>query len=97
MKSDTLELYKKYRTFLFIISNERFNLYNLDKNSIDYDRFFYTYNYVISMHWDIKRPRKNYKSRRSEIIKKFEYGKYEISLRPHFCQDIRKLILTFIF
>ena len=39
MKSETLELYKKYRRSLFIISNERFNLFNLDENTLDYQNF----------------------------------------------------------
>ena len=33
---------------------------------------------------------------RSELIKKFEYNKIEILIRPYFCTDIKNLIISFL-
>ena len=96
MKSETLELYKKYRYYLFIIDDGRHPYFFIDETTLDYEKFFEHYNYVVCMHWRIKPIWKEYKKRQNMIIKKFEYGKYEILLRPHFCADIRKLIISFI-
>ena len=97
MKPETLSLYNKYRVFLHVLSDERLQLFQKSENSLDYEAFFEYYNDVINWHWKIKPVYKNYKNRRSQIIKKFEYKKYEILLRPIFCTDIKNLILSFIF
>ena len=52
---------------------------------------------INSLHWKMKIKWKNYKQRRTEIIKQFEYGKYEILLRSVFCYDVKKIILSFVF
>ena len=97
MKSETLELYKKYRYYLFILDHGRHPLFFIDDHTLDYEKFFEHYNYVVSMHWRIKPIWKEYNKRHNMIIKRFEYGKYDILLRPHFCADIRNIILSFIF
>ena len=71
MKSETLELYSKYRYFLYLLSNERlFYFLNEDKEHLDYDKFFDTYNHVISWHWCIKPRWRDYKKKRAYLIKK---------------------------
>ena len=97
MKQETADLYIKYMYFLLILSNERLILFNADNNHLNFDEFFHYYNDVILHHWLIKSPWKNYKKRRTQLIKKFEYGKYEILLRSKFCFDIKNLILSFMF
>ena len=96
MKTETLEVYQKYRDFLFTLSDQRNELFLRSENDLDYERFFDTFNWVISYHWKIKPLYRNFKKRRSQIIKKFEYEKYEISIRPYFCTDIKNVILSFI-
>ena len=68
-----------------------------DKNILDHEAFFEIVQYINWMHYHIKGHWKNYKKRRSELIKKFEYNKMEILLRRHFCNDIKNLILTFLY
>ena len=53
--------------------------------------------YIQSLHWEMKIKWKKYKQRRTEIIKQFEYGKYEILLRPVFCYGVKTLIFSFMF
>ena len=53
--------------------------------------------YINYMHYLIKGHWKTYKKRRSELIKKIEYNKIEILIRPYFCTDIKNLILTFLY
>ena len=97
MTPETLELYAKYRYFLYLLSNERlFYFLNEDKEHLDYDKFFDTYNHVISWHWCIKPRWRDYKKKRAYLIKKFEYGKYELLLRSKFCYDIKTMILSYI-
>ena len=82
-------MYEKYVYFLA----------QLDK-IIPFDAFqeyFNTRMYIQSLHWEMKIKWKKYKQRRSEIIKQFEYGKYEILLRSVFCYDVKTLILSFMF
>jgi len=97
MKPETVEIYAKYRYFLFLLSNERLHLFYKNEHELDYEAFFDLYNYGVWKHWDIKPLWKNYKKRRAQIIKKFEYEKHEILIRPYFCTDIKNLILSFIF
>ena len=96
MKPETVEIYAKYRYFLFILSNERLHLFYKNEHELDYEAFFDLYNYGIYMHWSLKPHLKQYRKRRAQIIKKFEYGKFQILLRPHFCCDIRKIILQYL-
>ena len=97
MTPETLEIYQKYRYFLFVLDNGRHPLFYLDGETLDYEKFFESYNHVIYMHWKIKPVWKNYKRRRTEIINKFQYNRMEILLRPHFCTDIKNVILTFLY
>ena len=97
MKPETIDLYAKYRYFLFVLSNERLQLFYKCEQELDYEAFFEIYNYGIWKHWQVRPIWKNYKKRRAQIIKKFENGKYEILIRPYFCTDIKNLILSFIF
>ena len=96
MKPETVEIYAKYRYFLFLLSNEKLHLFHKNEHELDYEAFFDLFNYGVWKHWDIKPLWKNYKKRRAQIIKKFEYGKYEILLRPHFCYDVRKIISLYL-
>jgi len=32
----------------------------------------------------------------TRLRQKFEYGKYDILLKPHFCKDIRGIIISFL-
>ena len=84
MKPKTKILYTKYSNFLMILSNERNDLFFKNTTELDYDKFFEVYNYVISLHWEIKTMSKKFNRNRSRLIKKFNYGKYYILLRPYF-------------
>ena len=97
MKPDTIELYVKYKYFMHLLDNNRHELFYINEDSLDYQKFFENYNMIISYHWLIKPPWRNFKKRRSEIIKHFEYGKYDIIITKYFCNDVKNLILTFIF
>ena len=97
MLSETLTLYNKYQYNLFIYSNERLFLFIKNREELDHENFEKYYFDVLSFHNAIKRHWKYYKSRRSQIIKKFEYEKIEILIRPYFCSDIKFLILSYIF
>ena len=97
MKPEALEIYKKYNSFVWLLSDDSYNLFRNDKNELDHEAFFEMVQYINYMHYLIKGHWKNYKKRRSELIKKFEYNKMEILLRPHFCTDIKNLILTFLY
>ena len=97
MLLDTHNLYTKYRYFMYVLSNERLSFFIKNENELDYDKFFM---YFADIEWNllvIKDPWKNFRRKRSKLIKKFEYKKYEILLRSKFCYDIKILILTFIF
>ncbi len=96
MKSETLIVYNKYNYFLFVLSNERFNLFTIHDNALDYDTFFDLYNDVVCWHKIIRPLYRNFNKRRSEIIKKFEYEKYMILLRSRFNYDIYTEIMGFI-
>ena len=97
MKPETLNIYSKYSYFLFVLSNERNDIFYKSYTEIDYEKFFTLYNEVIAWHWEIKPLWKKYNQNRFQIIKKFEYGKYEISIRHYFCRDIKNVILSFLF
>ena len=97
MKPETIEIYRKYNSFVWLLSDDSYNLFRDDKNILDHEAFFEIVQYINYMHYLIKGHWKNYKKRRSELIKKFEYNKMEILLRPHFCTDIKNLILTFLY
>ena len=83
-------MYEKYVYFLA----------QLDKSKIipfeAFQEYFNTRMYIQSLHWEMKIKWKKYKQRRTEIIKQFEYGKYEILLRSVFCFDVKKIILSFL-
>ena len=96
MVPETLDLYLKYRWFLHLLSNERLFYFVKNKEELDYDKFFDSYNYVIMMHWKIKPYWRDFRKRRAYLLKKFEYGKYELLLRSKFCYDIKTLILAYI-
>ena len=96
MTPETLEIYKKYNSFVWLLSDDGYNLFRNDKNELDHEAFFEMVQYINWMNYLIKGHWNNYKKRRSELIKKFEYNKMEILLRPHFCTDIKNLILSFL-
>ena len=96
MKPETLEIYKKYNSFVWLLSDDGYNLFRNDKNILDHEAFFEIVQNINWMHYLIKGHWKNYKKRRSELINKFEYGKYEMLLRSLFCNDIKNLILSFL-
>ena len=96
MKPETYNLYSKYIYFLKLVSDERLTLFLKNEQEIDFESFFDYYNYSICLHWNIKPKWKEYRKRRNQIIKKFEYGKYEILLRSEFCCDIKNIILSYI-
>ena len=96
MLAETSQLYSKYRWFLYLLSNERLMLFRKTEHELNYDNFFQQYNWVILMHWELKPLYRNFKSRRSQIIKNFNYEKYMILLKPYFFYDIRTVILSFI-
>ena len=93
MKKETLDLYAKYRYVLHLLSDERNELF---QNDPDFEKFFEAYNMTICFHWKIKNPYKNFNRRRNELIKRFEYGKYNILLQEKFCYDISLIILSYI-
>ena len=96
MLPETVDLYAKYRFFLYLLSNERLMLFHKNKNELDYENFFDLYNWVIHKHWQIKPLYKIFRTRRAAIIKKFNHGKYYILLSSHFCNDIVTVIISFI-
>ena len=97
MLPETLQIYSKYSYFLHVLSNERLMLFNKNKHELDYDNFFQHYNWIIWLHWESKPIYRNFKARRYQIIKQFNYEKYMILLKPHFCYDVRTIILGFLF
>ena len=97
MKPETEMLYYKYRYFLFLISKERNDLFYKSESELDYDNFFEAYDYGISLHIEIRPFWRLYNKNRYQIIKKFEYGKYKIAIRPYFCTDIKNVIFYFMF
>ena len=96
MLSETLTVYSKYSYNLFILSNERLIFFRKNGDYLDYDQFFSYYNWVIYKHSQLRPLYRNFKSARSRMIKKFNYGKYYILLRSHFCSDLVNLIIGFI-
>ena len=96
MRPETYNVYYKYSYFLRVLSNERLQLFLKNENEIDFETFFDNYHHVIFMHNEIKPILKNYRRNRARILKKFEFGKFEILLRPKFCSDVKLLILSFI-
>ena len=69
MLPETVDLYAKYRFFLYLLSNERLMLFHKNKNELDYENFFDLYNWVIHKHWQIKPLYKIFRTRRAAIIK----------------------------
>ena len=96
MKPGELNLYSKYSYFLLLLSDQRNQLFLRSENDLDFNKFFDTYNWVISYHWKIKPHWNNFNKTRSRLIKQFNYGKYMILLRSHFCCDICTVIIGFI-
>ena len=96
MKPETIEIYRKYNSFVWLLSDDGYNLFRNDKNILDHEAFFEIVQYINYMHYLIKGHWKNYKKRRSELIKKFECKKTEIIITPYFCNDIKNLILSFL-
>lgn len=93
MKHETIDLYLKYKYILELFTEEREELFINDPNL---ERFFDTYNMIICFHWRIKKPYKYFNRRRNELMKKFNYGLYELLLKEFFCDDISSIILSFI-
>ena len=97
MKQDTLNLYSKYSYFLLLLYDQRYSLFKTADEVLITEKFFDSYNWVISHHWNIKQYWKNYRKSRSRIIKKFNYEKFMILLRPRFCYNICTVVVSFIF
>ena len=111
MKPETTYLYFKYRYFLLILSDERNELFYKSKTELDYEKFFNLYDHILDLHYEIKPLWRNYNKQRSQMIKRFEYGKYEMLLRLwqshkylrhgrkrlYFCTDIKNVILGYLF
>ena len=64
---------------------------------------FSVYNEFMSMKWFLDNNylliRKDFikmSLNHTRLLKKFEYGKYDILLKPHFCKDIRGIIISFL-
>ena len=96
MTPDTALLYSKYSYFLNIIDNGRHPLFFVDDTTLDYEKFFESYNYGIYLHHQIKPAWSNFKRRRNQMIKKFERGKIHILLRSHLCYDLREEIIKYL-
>ena len=96
MLSETFTVYSKYSYNLFILSNERLIFFRKNGDYLDYDQFFDYYNWVIYKHSQLRPFYKNFKSTRSRMINKFNYGKYHLLLKLIFCYDIRTIIISFI-
>ena len=96
MKPETLEVYKKYRLYLRILDNGGHPLFFVDDTTLDYEKFFESYNYGIYLHHQIKQVWSNFKRRRNQMIKKFERGKIHILLRSHLCYDLREEIIKYL-
>ena len=103
MTPETIDLYSKYRYFMFVLSNERLQLFLKDENELDFDTFFDYYNMVLFYHWLIKPIWKNFRNSRYQMIKRFEKKKsiikrraYMNILNNYFCYDISNLICEFL-
>ena len=96
MLPDTLELYYKYKFFNSILQENMLLLFTKENNEINFDLFFNYYNSIISMYRNLSSIWASYRKNRARIIKKFEYGKFYILLRSHFCNDITNLIISYI-
>ena len=96
MLKETAQIYSKYQFFLCLLSNERLMLFQKNENDLDFELFFDNYNWVIYKHLQLKPIYRNFKSRRAQIIKKFNRGKFYILLRSRFCHDLTTVIIGFI-
>ena len=54
MITETLNIYSKYYFFLFVLSDERNELFCKSKTELDYEKFFNLYDYVLDLHYQIK-------------------------------------------
>ena len=97
MLPETFLIHKKYSYNLYVLSDERLIFFRKNGDEIDVDTFFNYYNWILYKFCELKPIYKNFKSVRSRMIKKFNYGKYYTLLRPYFCSDIIKLIIGFIY
>ena len=96
MLIDSLELHYKYKFVKNVLSQDHMILFKTT-NEIDFDLFFIYYDSVISMYRNISSSWISYSRKRLRLIKTFEYKKYEILLRNYFCNDIKHIVLSFLF
>ena len=92
-------MYEKYVYVLSRLDEDVDKILAIADKSVELDaiqEYFNNRMYIQSLHWEMKIKWKKYKQRRTEIIKQFEYGKYEILLRSVFCYDVKKIILSFL-
>ena len=75
MKQDTLNLYSKYSYFLLLLYEQRHYLFETADDVVITEKFFDSYNWVISYHWNIKHHWKNNSKSRSRLIKKIQLRK----------------------
>ena len=95
MLEETLQIYSKYNMFISTLSDDDYINFRNNEDEIDLNEFFSYLSYIDIMRFKIIRPLRNYRNTRSRIFKKFENKKYEIAIRPYFCNDIKNLILSF--
>ena len=96
MLPETFLIHKKYSYNLYVLSDERLIFFRKNGDEIDVDTFFNYYNWILYKFCELKPIYKNFKSARSRMIKKFNYGKYHLLLKLIFCYDIRTFIISFI-
>ena len=102
MKIETRILNLKYIYFNSLLFNNRHLFYN-QNDIIDVDNLIEVFNYTCSRNRLLKREYQLYRSKRCQIIRKFnkymmkiKYNEIENILRLYFCTDIKNLILEFM-
>ena len=89
------EIHEKFDIYHKIVFNERYELF-FEDNAINIDRFIIFIDNIRRIHDEMKLSFRYFKNRRSQMIKKFTFGKYMILLRSRFCTDICTIIIKFI-
>ena len=102
MKFETIILNYKFKYFNHVMFKNRHLFYN-QNYIIDVDKLITHFNYANLINRLTKREYQLYRSKRCQIIRKFnkdmikiKYNEIESILRLYFCTDIKNLILEFM-
>ena len=97
------EISTKYSYILESVHNNRNELFSVSETDIDFDKFFDTRLYILSLYFEMQITHNNFKKRRTNIIRQFNKKKNiihkkecESVLKYIFCFDIKNIILEFL-